>query len=189
LALPLISKTIDILAGKTLSQLIPITVPKGTESHTLTITAQVNEASSTSFEEASIEVLMMDAPLTLTTQDSKVVINPGSCEPIDKTQQTVDIVIAGSSHLDVNNIDINTVEIIGDNADLIQAQIIDISTTSDKPCEQQKADGRSDLLLRFNLQQILATNNNAEFGNIYLSILYFTKTGMRYTHNGLLVFP
>lgn len=191
LASPLISTSIDVSGNSTESVLIPVVIPKAINLHTLTLTAEVNENSTGALEEASLEILIMDEPLTLTELDSKAVINPGSCNPIDHNQQAVDIMIAGSSHLDVNDIDLNTLIIIGTDSDIvpINSQLIDIGTAANKACDQQLADGKIDLLLTFSLADILAEEDEAEPDSVYVSILYFTKTGMRYTHNATLVFP
>ncbi len=186
---PLVSKTIDIKANATESILIPILIPKNIKSHTLKISAKVNEISGSIFEEGALEVLVLDEPLTLSALDSKVVINPASCLPLDRTQQTVNIMIAGSSHLDVNDIDVDTLTVNGEAINSLSLQLIDIGTRADKPCDEQQADGLNDLLITVNLQNILVKNSDIDVSKIHLSIDYLTKSEMRYIHSGFLIFP
>jgi len=185
---PIVSKTIEINSFSTANVTIPILVPKDIFTHTLTVTTKVKESAAIEFEEATLEILVMDEPLVLSGVDSEIVVDPSSCEPLDRLRETVNIVIPGTGHLDVENIDLNSIKIIGDNIQPINTELNDISSTADTPCENQQADGKIDLVLTFDLQAILATNNNALPGHIYLSIKYYTKSGMRYTHEGQLLF-
>ncbi len=186
----LTSKTINVLAGETQNLLIPIIIPESIDSHLLTVIAQVNETGSSSFEEAVLKVLILDEPLTLSESDSELIINPGACMPLDPSQKTVNILIPGSDRLNVNNIDLDTIEAIIDESDLLDVNLVDIAASLDKPCDQQQADGKMDLLMTFDLQDFIA--NNLETFEIYnefdITILYFTKTRMRHSYNGTLTF-
>ena len=188
---PLVSTTLAISANTTKEILIPVVIPKEyVNTAILTISAKVKEQSSAVTEQAIKEILVTKEPLTLTELDSKAVINPGSCEPLDIDQETVDIMIAGSSHLDVNDIDIDTLIIIADDPHIspISSQLIDKGTAANIACDQQQADGKMDLVLTFSLPDILAKENVLEPDSVYVSILYFSSTGHRYTHNTTLTF-
>jgi len=187
----LLSTTVAIIANSSKEILVPVIIPNNINTHTLTITAEVTGQASSVTEQANKDILITDEPLTLTELDSKAVINPGSCDLLNSIQETIDIMIAGSSHLDANNIDIDTVIIITNAAHIkpISSQLIDKGTAANIACDQQQADGKTDLVLTFSLQDILEKDNILDQDSIYVSIMYFTKTGSRYTHNATLVFP
>ncbi len=181
------SKTSTIPANTAQSLDIPIRIPKAISSHTLTLTANVKELSSNSTETAKLDVLVVGAPLTLNDAESQLIFNPGNCKPLDRSQSQLTIMLAGTSHLDVNDINLDSVKIIGSQIQPMQIELIDAGTTPNKACSQQQSDGKTDLVITYAMQDILKLNTSNQ--GIYISVLYFTKNGMRYNHTGILVFP
>jgi hypothetical protein len=185
----LFTKTLNVEAKDKYSVLIPVTVPNDTSIHTLTISVQVINVEENTSEVATIEILVMNEPLTLSSRDDSVLINHSNCEKPKVSDKDIDIAIIGSARLDVNNIDLNTIELAGYPITPYSVDIADIGNDANNPCLEQDLDGILDLNASFDLQEIIMATRQNPPSRIDASISYFSKSGMRFSHRATLVFP
>lgn len=114
----------------------------------------------------------------ITNLDVSVDVSPGKCpNPLSiKGNKKIDVAICGTSTLDVNDIDIASLEILG--VKPVRSSFRDVSTpvaVQTEPqnclCNTDNADGFIDLLLKFDKQAILAAIGPAENGDSFTLLL------------------
>jgi hypothetical protein len=113
---------------------------------------------------AKMDINIVKAPTIVSDKYKSVIINPGSCTPVSKSSQTVEVIIPGSEKLFLDKVDFDSIVWMNGELKPLSSELIDKVSFNNHVCDDIKLDGMIDLVMSFSLQDII--NASQDWGSV-----------------------
>jgi len=135
---------------------VPVNVIQNSNVQNLKFIIKISDLDSHIADEISYDVVVNsdEEPLLVSNNVYKWLAIPGSCEQVSKSATSLKLVVIGTSAVNVNNIDINSIHSFTDQKPT-KIEIVDLLSPLGS-CSAFTTDGVNDLVLTFDWQKIIS---------------------------------
>lgn len=157
-----IERTVNIEKDESVTIDIPIYLERSSfteDIYDYSFNLSVENSTTKELNTAASEFDIKKTPFVIPEEYKLVAVNPTDCNPIQSSSPTVEIVIAGSEKLYLDDVDLNSIFWMDTEIKPLSSYLADNISFNSYKCEATIKDGLTDLIMSFSLAEIIGSGS------------------------------